>query len=79
MTPRLRASGLKQRHPPMREIEITTPNVLKNLKTNKAPGQDSISPRVLRELADIIAPMLNMVDKKSYDQILPSTNRVVGG
>ena len=54
----------------MREIEITTPKVhkmLQNLKTHKAPGQDSISPRVLRELADIIVPMLTMVYRKSYN------------
>ena len=41
--------------------------MLQNLKAHKAPGPDSISPRVLRELADIIAPMLTMVYKKSYD------------
>lgn len=54
----------------MEDITITEPGVLKllqTLKIHKAPGPDGISPRVLKELAPSIAPMLTMIFKKSYE------------
>lgn len=48
----------------MAEINITTPGVLKllaNLNPTKAAGPDGISPRVLKELATEIAPILTTI------------------
>ena len=52
----------------MPEIDITCQGVLKllqNLKPNKAPGPDEISPRVLKTLAPSIAPSLTLIFRHS--------------
>ena len=41
--------------------------LLRNLKTRKAPGPDGISPRVLRELADELAPCLTLLFQSSLN------------
>ena len=54
--------------PSMSEINITTNgiiNLLKNLKPHKAAGPDAIRPKVLKELAPSIAPILQIIFAKS--------------
>lgn len=54
----------------MADIKITESGVhklLKSLKAHKAPGPDQISPLVLKEMANVIAPMLTAIFKKSCD------------
>ena len=54
----------------MADIKITessVPKLLKSLKAHKAPGPDQISPPVLKEMANVIAPKLTVIFKKSYD------------
>lgn len=54
----------------MADIEITESGVLKllqHLKVHKAAGPDQIRPRVLKEMANLVAPMLTVIFKKSYD------------
>ena len=41
--------------------------LLLELKIHKAAGPDSISPRLLREVADIIAPALTRLNTLSTD------------
>ena len=51
------------------DINITENDVnklLKNLNPNKAAGPDSITPRVLEELASNIAPILTIIFCRSY-------------
>ena len=59
----------------MADINITESgvhNLLKSLKAHKAPGPDQISPRVLKEMANVIAPILTEIFRKSYDSgIIP--------
>ena len=50
--------------PPMPQINVTTEGVLKllrELKPQKAPGPDTITPRVLKECASSIAPILHQI------------------
>jgi hypothetical protein len=57
-------------HPTMDDIDITEPGVLKllqQLKVHKAAGPDQIGPRVLKELASTIAPILTVIFKRSYE------------
>ena len=57
-------------HPSMEDIVITEPGVqklLERLKVHKAAGPDQIGPRVLKELAETIAPILTVIFKRSYD------------
>lgn len=57
-------------YPDMENIQITEAGVLKllqNLKEHKACGPDNIKPKVLKEMANIVAPMLTLIFKKSYD------------
>ena len=52
----------------MPDIHISVEGVLKllrNLKPNKASGPDNIGPRVLKELADIIADPLTRIFRRS--------------
>ena len=52
----------------MPPIEISTEGtvkLLKDLKPQKAPGPDSITPRVLKECADSVAPILQQIFQKS--------------
>ena len=47
-------------------------NLLKSLNSHKTPGPDQISPRVLKEMANVIAPILTVIFRKSYDSgIIP--------
>ena len=47
--------------------------LLSNLKINKAPGPDDIPPRILKDTADIIAPILTQIFQISLDTgILPN-------
>ena len=47
--------------------------ILENLKTNKAAGPDGIHPRILKELASELAPILCSIYQRSLrDGILPS-------
>jgi hypothetical protein len=53
----------------MPDIHVTEKGVLKllnNLKANKAPGPDNISPRILKELATDVAPILTCIFNLSY-------------
>lgn len=54
----------------MTDIKITESGVhklLKSLKAHKAPGPDQISSLILKEMANVIAPMLTAIFKKSCD------------
>ena len=54
--------------PVMPPINITTPGVeklLKDLKVQKAPGPDGLTPKVLKECASSIAPILTVIYQKS--------------
>ena len=54
----------------MADINITESGalkLLKSLKAHKAPDPDQISPRVLKELANVVAPILTTIFRKSYD------------
>ena len=51
------------RHQTMKPFNITTNGItklLKNLNPYKAQGPDNLSPRILKELADQISPLLNL-------------------
>ena len=55
--------------PQMPEITFTTPGIQKlqeGLKEHKAAGPDEISPKVLKQLAKSIAPILVLIFRKSY-------------
>ena len=41
--------------------------ILSNLQPGKAPGPDNITPRVLKELSDVIAPILTIIYQSSID------------
>ena len=59
-----------QLHPSCPDIVITCPGVVKllsSLKAHKAPGPDGVSPRVLKELATTIGPILTVIYQRSYD------------
>ena len=54
--------------PVMDEINITENGItklLKNLNPSKSPGPDNLGPRVLKELADDIAPILLLIFRRS--------------
>ena len=54
----------------MKSFNITTNGItklLKNLNHYKAQGSDNISPRILKELADEISPLLQLIYTKSLD------------
>ena len=63
-------------YPTASNINITTPGVLKMLQclnVHKASGPDEICPRILKELASTIAPILTTIYRKSYDEgVLPA-------
>ena len=54
----------------MLDIQISEEMVLKairKLKTNKSPGPDGLHPRVIKEIAENIAPALTMIFRKSLE------------
>ena len=54
----------------MPDIQITTPGVeklLSSLKPHKAAGPDNIKPLVLKELAEVTAPILQHIFQRSLD------------
>ena len=64
--------------PPISDlIDFSITNVLKKLqklKLNKSPGPDGLHPRVLYELADLIAEPLSFIFKKVFEEgVLPQT------
>jgi hypothetical protein len=61
---------MKGRFETMHDIQITEEQVtklLKNLNPHKAPGPDNITPRVLKELATHISPILTIIFRESYN------------
>ena len=58
------------KHQTMKPFNITTNGItklLKNLNPYKAQGPDNLSPRILKELADEISPLLQLIYTKSLD------------
>ena len=58
------------------EINITCAGVLKllqKLKPNKATGPDNIRPKILKELAAEIAPILTIIFRRSLESGLRSS------
>ena len=59
----------------MADINITESgmhNFLKSLNAHKVPGPDQISPCALKEMANVIAPILTAIFSKSFDSgIIP--------
>ena len=56
--------------PPLESFIVTEEDVLKglrNLKTDKSPGIDSIHPRPLKELAEVLAKPIHMIFQKSLE------------
>lgn len=54
----------------MADINVSVSQVfklLKSFKALKASGPDQISPCVLKEMANVIAPILTTIFRKSYD------------
>ena len=59
---------VKSQFPPLDNINITlngNTKLLKDLKPNKSPGPDNLGPRLLKELAEDIAPLRLMIFRKS--------------
>ncbi len=59
-----------QKHPTMPEINITARGIeklLKNLNIQKAAGPDQTAPQVLKDLAEVLAPILTAIFRKSYE------------
>jgi len=55
-------------HPLMEDITITTPGIftlLQNLNRHKASGPDTISTRLLKETAEVTAPILKLIFERS--------------
>ena len=61
-------STVESQFPVLDNINITLNGItklLKDLKPNKSPGPDNLGPRLLKELAEDIAPLLLMIFHKS--------------
>ena len=57
-------------HPLIEDIHISTPGILKlltELNPNKATGPDEIPPKILKELAPEVAPILTLIFKSSLN------------
>jgi hypothetical protein len=67
-------------HPNMKSFDITCNGItklLKQLNPYKAPGPDNISPRILKELATDISPLLQLIFQKSLDTgVVPDDWRI---
>ena len=63
-------------YPVMKDIHITPPGIeklLKNLDPSQASGPDELKPRLLKELAHEISPILSLIFQKSLDTgVVPS-------
>lgn len=62
--------NMKGKFETMHDIQITEEGVtklLKNFTPHKAPGPDNITPRVLKELATHISPILTIIFRESYN------------
>ena len=60
--------NIKYKYPVMPEITISSKGILKllsNLKTDKAAGPDDIKPLVLKELRNVITPVVKAIFEKS--------------
>ena len=60
--------NIKYKYPVMPEITISSKGILKllsNLKTDKAAGPDDIKPLVLKELGNVITPVVKAIFEKS--------------
>jgi len=60
----------EESYPTAPDISITTPGIwklLNSLKTNKAPGTDSIQPRILKDFSLHIAPILTVIFNYSIE------------
>ena len=58
-------------YPALLPINITVPGVhklLKNLKPGKAAGPDGIGPKILKEMADVVAEPLTIIYNKSLSE-----------
>ena len=55
-----------QKAPDITISEAGVRKLISKLKEHKASGPDDISPRVLKELASSIAPILKLIFQKSY-------------
>ena len=61
-------SSSEDNFPVMADINITENGIrklLKDLDPSKSPGPDNIGPRMLKELADHIAPILLLIYRRS--------------
>ena len=57
-------------HPVMEDINVTTSGIIKllqNLDVHKASGPDEISTRLLKETAEVTAPVLKLIFEKSLN------------
>ena len=64
-------------YPTMPDISITTQgigNLLNDLKIHKASGPDTISARILKEISDIIAPILQIIFQISFNTCRVTTD-----
>ena len=53
----------------MHDIPVTEPGIIKllrNIKVKKATGPDEMSPRILEEAAEQLAPILTFISKQSF-------------
>ena len=67
----VKSDGSPNNIPQMPEIDITVQGVfelLKKLNPNKAAGPDKISSMILRELAEVIAPLITRIFRASLQQ-----------
>jgi hypothetical protein len=65
--------SIKSKYQTMPDITVTCEGIAKlllNLNPNKAAGPDEIKPRVLKELATEIAPILTIIFKYLLNQVL---------
>jgi hypothetical protein len=67
-------------YPPADELDITEYGVLKlltSINPNKAAGPDIIKPKLLKELATEIAPILTIIFRKSFDRHLAASVELI--
>ena len=65
-----RPDAADRTYPNLPDLHITTPGIqklLERLNPNKAMGPDELHPRVLKQLAETVAPILHIIFTKSMD------------